>query len=144
MRRKIVSFLLGMALFTIIGTVIAQAPNPPTGLTITNPIQVQGPDKNGIYGINATGTMSLATGDTLDSTTFTFTGPNDIHPSVTMKPPFNPPKAGSSSNYSCNTVTGVKGGWSFTATMVWTPNDIKETDSMTKTRYFNVPQLPLP
>lgn len=139
MKSKNVSVGFCVASLATIGVAVALAAAPTSsGITINTPIQVQGPTQMGLYTITATGTMSLAQTDSLESFTFTFYTPTGGEKSPTFKPPFTPPKSGDSSNYSCVANTVQKGAWQFVATMSWMDFTTKQNGSMTKKANFNV------
>lgn len=139
MKSKNVSVALCVASLATIGVAVALAAAPASsGITINSPIQVQGPTKMGVYTITATGTMSLAQTDSLDSYTFSFYTPTGGEKSPTFKPPFTPPKSGDSSDYSCVANTAQTGSWQFVATMSWMDFPTKQNVSITKTAKFSV------
>jgi hypothetical protein len=128
MTNKVVPVVLIMAAFATIGPPVALAD---TGVTIDK-VTVS-PPKMGVVQITATGTMTLAAGDTLDWYQFYFVDPGGNQIPPTFQPPFNPPKSGSSSNYSCVIPAMTQGSWKFVAKMGWTSGGQEKAMSVQKT-----------
>lgn len=119
MTNKLLPVVLIMAAFATIGPSVALAD---TGVTIDN-VTVSPPMKPFQVQITATGTVTLAAGDTLTSYQFYFVDPGGNQIPPVFQPPFIPPKPGSSSCYTCVTNTITQGSWKFIAKIAWTTSN---------------------
>lgn len=128
--------LIALAVFVAVMGVEAKE-EVKSDVTIDSAVKVV-PVRGEIFEITATGTISLAAGDTLKGYRFFFTDPAGKEHTPAFRPPLYPPKPGKTTTFSCVCDTSVQGAWTFWVEVSYEIGG-KKLKKIPKSQPFDVP-----